>query len=231
MEIAQPSFLEKLQNHPLNKLDIDFKYNFISESGKIDPQPGYPNKPGSKMWVNHSRAFDFVYYLASVTREVKENDIKDIHRYLTRDIEPMQRRGLSGRYRDGNVYIGNRNAPAPYLVPLLMTRFVEALGEMLKEAADFSDQEKYEAIFYMHNSFQYIHPFYDGNGRTGRLLMLLLMSILNVKPLIVPAQLNISYYNHIEEDLNARNNNNGVIEFRWIRPKNDTRSSNYIEAH
>ena len=81
-----------------------------------------------------------------------------------------------GAYRDGQVWIGGRGAtlenadfvpPAAYSVPYLM-----------KELLDYMNGEKddpVQRIAVSHYQFETIHPFRDGNGRMGRLIIMLLL--------------------------------------------------------
>lgn len=65
------------------------------------------------------------------------------------------------RYREVNVTVGGRLCPAPYIVPELMHNWL----------LDMNEQWKTIEPKEMHIRFEKIHPFIDGNGRVGRLLM------------------------------------------------------------
>ena len=67
-----------------------------------------------------------------------------------------------GQYRNVNVRVGNWRAPDHQLVPALMERFLA-----------WMDQEPDPLLraLWGHRQFETIHPFADGNGRTGRLLI------------------------------------------------------------
>lgn len=62
-----------------------------------------------------------------------------------------------GNYRRIQVYVGNHTPPAAHMVPALMMQFLK----------EFEAMDPIEA----HIRFETIHPFVDGNGRTGRMLL------------------------------------------------------------
>lgn len=76
--------------------------------------------------------------------------------YHQRDLKPEWR----GKYRTIPVYIGGREALDPSLIREKMTGWLWRLND-----------EQYLKAIPMHIDFEHIHPFVDGNGRTGRLLM------------------------------------------------------------
>lgn len=79
-----------------------------------------------------------------------------MHRMITHsqpDLSPSEK----GQYRRVQVYVGDHIPPAPMLVMGLMDNFL----------SDFMEMDPIDA----HIRFETIHPFIDGNGRTGRMLM------------------------------------------------------------
>lgn len=74
-----------------------------------------------------------------------------------------------GEFRKGNVTAGDSYFPNYDKVPQLMNRLVENLEKELIVANTVN--EKVELSFKAHFDLVSIHPFYDGNGRTSRLLM------------------------------------------------------------
>lgn len=114
---------------------------------------------------NHKEALDFLYELVEHGKSstISEYLIKSLHSLVIQDIH----REIAGRYRNKDVFItGTDHTPPSALeVPAKMEEFIVwARKNYLKmPVVDFS------AIF--HHKFVHIHPFEDGNGRTGRLLM------------------------------------------------------------
>lgn len=112
--------------------------------------------------IGHKEAFDFVKELVSDKIRISERVIKDIHSLVL-----MDRREDKGVYRRIPVRImgAENQPPQPYMVPVLMEELVREHESQRKE------MHVIEAAARFHLNFESIHPFIDGNGRTGRLLL------------------------------------------------------------
>lgn len=201
----------------------------IRESSIIDPQPGYTYTPGSMMWINHSRAYQFTlnHLLPQLRpggpRHVAtiERLIKGIHEHLMQNVEPFYTRNPLeiGDYRQSRVFIGNREGTSPYVLKTAMNGFITSLVKDLDRvySEDLSERELIAFALFHHNTFEYIHPFVDGNGRTGRLLyMAIAMAVgVNAPPHILSAH-RYSYYDLIEGDTSARNKEGPFISSSYF---------------
>ena len=112
--------------------------------------------------VGHKDAFYYIEDLVKEKIKISEKVIKDIHSLVLMD-KPQEK----GRYRRIPVAIlgAVHEPPQPYLVPKQM----EDLMYEYKE--DMKDKHIIEKVSLFHLEFEAIHPFIDGNGRTGRLLL------------------------------------------------------------
>lgn len=114
----------------------------------------------------HSEAFSFMLDLAK-KKSITEKDICRIHRLFYYRIDDAH----AGQYRKVPVVITGTEyvPPAPSKVPALMKKFATALPKLRKMVHPVICAAK------VHEEIVNIHPFVDGNGRTARLLMNLIL--------------------------------------------------------
>lgn len=111
--------------------------------------------------VGQKEAWLYVEELVKEKVQISEKVIKEIHSLVL-----MDRREDRGVYRRVPVTImgANHTPPQPYLVPSLMEQLITKYLQM-------SSLHIVERVSFFHLEFEAIHPFIDGNGRTGRLLL------------------------------------------------------------
>lgn len=139
--------------------------------------------------INHAEALDFIKELVKKKRqEITGRDVLDIHALILKKIDDDN----AGRYRNVAVRIRGTDIilPNPLKVPELMEDFFAWLQgknnePAVKIAAD------------AHIKFVSIHPFSDGNGRTARLLMNLLLIQKGYPPALVRKEDRDVYLNSI----------------------------------
>lgn len=74
----------------------------------------------------------------------------------------------------------------------------EELGELIAELDSIPDDKAFTAAAYFHAKFENIHPFADGNGRTGRILMNYILLVHNHPPIIIHEEDRKDYYSALE---------------------------------
>ena len=139
--------------------------------------------------INHKEAITFVEKLAcSVEEEISERNIKEIHGLVMKGIDP----DYAGRYRDIQVRISGSShvPPEPLHVPALMKKIMSNL-----------DKTEHPVVCAAKTHFELvsIHPFVDGNGRTARLLMNLILMKSGYVPAIILKNDQKRYYNALEK--------------------------------
>ena len=116
--------------------------------------------------MDHFEALRYVRELARQTAPVTEMDVRNLHRLVMLRSQPE----IAGRYADQGRFVvtdaGRHAFPSPAEVPALMGDFAAWLGSV---------PDTPETAFTAHRRLVDIHPFNDGNGRTARLLMNLLL--------------------------------------------------------
>ena len=145
--------------------------------------------------VGHKDAFYFVVDLVKEKAELTEYVIKQIHSLVLAD-KPMDK----GTYRKVPVRIlGAHHEPAqPYLIEPKMNELLQ------KFKNDNTNIAEKLALF--HINFEGIHPFIDGNGRTGRLLVNLELMKAGYPPIDIKFTDRKRYYDafdsyHVKKDL------------------------------
>ena len=140
--------------------------------------------------IGHKEAIDYVETLAQQAQIIGEWKIKQIHNLILRKIAPEE----AGRYPQLDVKVAGTNYlyPAHYLISQLMKDFVTWLN--LEEAQNLHPVE-YATV--AHYRFVSIHPFRDGNGRTARLLMNLLLLRAGYPIVIISNQQRNDYINAV----------------------------------
>lgn len=149
--------------------------------------------------INHARSLEFIKELAQKIkghRFVTGEHIKTIHKIILTGI----RDDWAGRYRLSEVFIRGSNAefPKPNAVPYAMQEFISWLQSI-------QDQHPVRIASDAHFKLVNIHPFNDGNGRTARLLMNLIL-ILNGYPMTVIRNEDRTAYLATFDEAQAKNN-------------------------
>lgn len=141
--------------------------------------------------INHAEAFDFIQTLVSRKRqELTPKDILDIHSIILNKIDDTNK----GRYRNVAVRLRGSETilPNALKVPELMEEFITWLQSTVND-------NPIKIATDAHFKLVSIHPFVDGNGRTARLLMNLLLMQIGYPPAIVRKEDRSIYINSLEK--------------------------------
>ncbi len=148
---------------------------------------------------NHAQSLEFIKELARARKRrqfISEMDIKAIHKIILTGIDDNS----AGKYRRTEVFVRGSNAefPLPKAVPYAMQEFTQWLqGQQethpVRVAAD------------AHFKFVSIHPFIDGNGRTARLLMNLILYLHDYPMAVIRNEDRAQYLATFDEARNKKN--------------------------
>lgn len=134
--------------------------------------------------IDHFEALAYVRALARRATRLTGMDVRSLHRLVMLRSAPE----IAGRYADQGRYVvtdtGRHAFPSPAEVPALMGEFATWLG-----TTEVVPRTAFQAHLHLVN----IHPFNDGNGRTARLLMNLLLLRGGYPPVAVRPQDRAAY--------------------------------------
>ena len=140
---------------------------------------------------NHEKAIDYLYTLINDAYELRSIDILSLHGLVLRSIDD----DFAGRIRNGGVRIAGANFVPPN---------ANKVSDLLKELIDFVNKNPLglndivlSTIF--HHKLVWIHPFFDGNGRTVRLAMNLLLMRKGFPPAIILKNDRKKYYEALNQ--------------------------------
>jgi len=156
---------------------------------------------------NHAEAIDYLKDIVKRKRNLTESLIKELHALLMKDIEFTYAKGANGQIIKKPLYPGKYKMRPNHVLTLsgkihYYTDPVHVHDEMEKLLKWFHSEKKLHiiqkaAIF--HYRFAAIHPFDDGNGRLGRLLMNLIIMQRGFAPCIIKNEHRRLYLGALEE--------------------------------
>ncbi len=142
--------------------------------------------------VNHLQAIDFIRELVNNGRDFNRDSLSEIHRLILQGID----RENAGFYRRDQVRIsGSRHICPNYMkVPELMEEYFRFYEE------NKDSMHPVELAANMHERLVTIHPYIDGNGRTARLVMNLILLKKGYPITVIASDKNrrSEYYNALE---------------------------------
>ena len=140
--------------------------------------------------VNHFRCIDYV--IDHATDKLTETHIKHLHLLLKTNTSDSQKNWFAvGEYKKLANEVGGEETVAPKEVH-------KHMKELLMEY-NHSKKVNLEDILNFHVQFEHIHPFQDGNGRVGRLLLFKECLKHNIVPFIIEDNLKLFYYRGLSE--------------------------------
>ena len=135
---------------------------------------------------NHQAALNYLFDYILRGKAINEELILKLHSMLMNGIRPD-----AGAYRNHAVRITGVNLPTVNYL-----KISDVIPNVLAKAAEATD-DIVAASAGVHSRFEQIHPFSDGNGRVGRLLMNAMFLKANLAPAIIRQQQKQLYYTYL----------------------------------
>ena len=184
-----------------NKMQVDFAYNsnriegncltyeqtrYIFETHTIG---GTASVNDVFEATNHFRCFDYI--LETIDEPISEKLIKELHRKLKSGIITDDDSAVVGDYKKYPNTVGEITTTLSEDVSGAVRALIEEFSH--RNAVDMYDVAEF------HAEFEKIHPFYDGNGRIGRLLTLKMCLQNSIVPFIISDRMKHFYYAGLKE--------------------------------
>ncbi len=138
--------------------------------------------------INHKNALEMVFKNLQNEDTFDERFIKALNGTINRNIKDTE------GYRSVQVFIrGSEHIPpAPEKIPNLMNYYIYNYNN--------DKQDIFTKIARYHIEFEKIHPFEDGNGRTGRLLLNYELLKNNIPPVVISKEDRVKYFDFLSND-------------------------------
>lgn len=132
--------------------------------------------------INHKKALEIVFNNLKKDSSFDERLIKELNKRINQDIKDTD------GYRKVQVFIRGSELipPSPDKIPNLMNYFVYNYNN--------DNQDLFVKIAQFHIEFEKIHPFEDGNGRTGRILINYELIKNNKMPIVIAKDDRVKYF-------------------------------------
>lgn len=142
--------------------------------------------------INHKDAFDF---MLGYKGDINRNFILELHKRVIKNTLRKEFEGQAGSYRKVQVFIRGAKIIPP--------KPGEVTNEMKSLLSWYSKNKgKFHPLVtaaYFHAAFEAIHPFIDGNGRVGRLLINFILHKNSYPMINIPSKNKHVYYKHLQQ--------------------------------
>ena len=205
LDILRDEKANKYSGGIYHKTQIDLTYNsnhmegsrlthdqtrYIFETNTIGIEKEVLNVDDVIETANHFRCIDMIIDRAKLS--LTEKIIKELHLILKNGTSDSRKDWFAvGNYKKFPNEVGGMETALPE----------EVANKMKKLLSEYNNKEEknFEDILDFHVKFERIHPFQDGNGRVGRLIMFKECLKYNIVPFIIEDNLKMFYYRGLKE--------------------------------
>ena len=195
----------KLSGGIYHKTQIELTYNsnhiegstltheqtrYIFETNTIGVEQGRINVDDVIVTANHFKCVDYV--IDNATKLLTESMIKELHFILKNGTSDSRKEWFKvGDYKKFPNEVGGEETCQPENVKEEMKNLLSTYNKI--------KHKSFKQIVEFHKNFESIHPFQDGNGRVGRLLMFKECLANNIIPFIIDEEHKFFYYRGLKE--------------------------------
>ena len=200
----------KLSGGIYHKTQIEFTYNsnhiegstltheqtrYIFETNTIGVEKGAINVDDVVETANHFKCVDYI--IDNALKPLSESMIKELHFILKNGTSDSRKEWFNvGDYKKLPNQVGGEETCQPENVKEEIKKLITSYNSV--------EQKSFEQILEFHKNFESIHPFQDGNGRVGRLLMFKECLANNIAPFIIEEEHKFFYYRGLKEWKNEK---------------------------
>ena len=205
LDILQEEKTSKYSGGIYHKTQIDLTYNsnhiegsrltheqtrFIFETNTIGVENEVLNVDDVIETVNHFRCIDMI--IENAKANLTEKFVKELHLVLKTGTSDARKDWFAvGDYKKLPNEVGGEETTLPEEVAVRMKELLAKYNA--------KENKTLEDILAFHVAFEKIHPFQDGNGRVGRLIMFKECLKYNIVPFIIDDNLKLFYYRGLKE--------------------------------
>lgn len=188
-----------------HKIQIELTYNsnhiegstlthdqtmYIFETNTIGVEQKAINVDDIVETANHFKCVDYI--IDNALKPLTESMIKNLHFILKNGTSDSRKVWFNvGKYKKLPNEVGGKETCSPNDVKEEMSKLLLSYNQI--------KQKSFEDILDFHKKFECIHPFQDGNGRIGRLIMFKECLANNIVPFIIDEQHKLFYYRGLKE--------------------------------
>jgi len=205
LSVLQEEQVSKITGGIYHKIQIDLTYNsnhiegsklthdqtrYIFETNTIGIEKDTVNVNDIIETVNHFKCIDMI--IAKAKRKLTESQLKELHRVLKTGTSDSRKDWFAvGDYKKYPNEVAGKATTLP--------EDVHSAIHSLLTTYNSINSKTLEDIINFHVRFEAIHPFQDGNGRIGRLIMFKECLANNIVPFIITDDMKMYYYRGLKE--------------------------------